>query len=567
MNGRNGTELNHRRLVKCLRRSIPLMFLLIAVLYSNAAFGQTITVSVSPEAASVATGGSQNVSATVQNDSSNEGVIWVLSSDGTSESSPGCSGSTCGTLTNIGAFSVTYVAPSTIPSPATVTLTAYSKAKNTSSSSTNIVITSGALNLWISPTGATVSTDQTEQFTAVVSGNSNTAVIWEVSGAAGGNSTSGTISTSGLYTAPATVPSSGTVTVTAVSQANSAISASVTVALISPYASIANTPPWIPLPIHGVTIADFSFSGAVQDVRVTSYLNEVLTSLDNLTDRPSARLTFTLCGVGDEGSCSSPAAASTYTTALQTLKSQSRPPFLLGEVLDSSYQGCFTTTTAQQRWSDYVSTLGSYVDMWEVGNEINGNWLDSQDAGGTGQISCPWTTPKTTDANVVTDMINAYNTVKAAGKLAELTLYYPGAGSSCDSPASFDPITWVETNVPANMRNGLDYVFVSYYHQDCTAGTDPSASAWGTFFTQVQNLFPNAKIGFGEWGYSTKKLTGSTLTTLLNQGYSMDPYPLPFSQNFVSGVFFWEWADTAVPYNSKPGSVWEVVNTDMQSQP
>jgi hypothetical protein len=110
-------------------------------------------------------------------------------------------------------------------------------------------------------------------------------------------------------------------------------------------------------------------------------------------------------------------------------------------------------------------------------------------------------------------------------------------------------------------------VFVSYYHQDCTAGTDPSASAWGTFFTQVQNLFPNAKIGFGEWGYSTKKLTGSTLTTLLNQGYSMDPYPLPFSQNFVSGVFFWEWADTAVPYNSKPGSVWEVVNTDMQSQP
>jgi len=524
-------------------------------------------VSVSPEAASVATGGSQNVSATVQNDSSNEGVIWVLSSDGTSESSPGCSGSTCGTLTNIGAFSVTYVAPSTIPSPATVTLTAYSKAKNTSSSSTNIVITSGALNLWISPTGATVSTDQTEQFTAVVSGNSNTAVIWEVSGAAGGNSTSGTISTSGLYTAPATVPGSGTATVTAVSQANSAISASVTVALISPYASIANTPPWIPLPIHGVTIADFSFSGAVQDVRVTSYLNEVLTSLDNLTDRPSARLTFTLCGVGDDGSCSSPAAASTYTTALQTLKSQSRPPFLLGEVLDSSYQGCFTTTTAQQRWSDYVSTLGSYVDMWEVGNEINGNWLDSQDAGGTGQISCPWTTPKTTDANVVTDMINAYNTVKAAGKLAELTLYYPGAGSSCDSPASFDPITWVETNVPANMRNGLDYVFVSYYHQDCTAGTDPSASAWGTFFTQVQNLFPNAKIGFGEWGYSTKKLTGSTLTTLLNQGYSMDPYPLPFSQNFVSGVFFWEWADTAVPYNSKPGSVWEVVNTDMQSQP
>src|SRR5208283_749790 len=245
---------------KCLvdvgRLARRLAFLLIAVSSCYSAVAQTITVSVSPGVASVGTGGSLGVSATVQNDSSNQGVTWVLTGDGTSESSPGCSGSVCGTLTNVGAFSVTYVAPSTLPSPATVTLTAYSKASNTSSSSTNIVVTSGSLNVWISPTGATVSTDQTQQFTAIVSGNSNTAVTWEVNGITGGNSTTGTISTSGLYTTPATVPSSGTVSVTAVSQANNAISASITVAVISPYASIAATPPWIPLPIHGATVAD-----------------------------------------------------------------------------------------------------------------------------------------------------------------------------------------------------------------------------------------------------------------------------------------------------------------------
>src|SRR5208337_4303623 len=561
------SEPTRRRLGDCERLSLHLAFLLFTISFSSFAFAQTITVSVSPGVASVGTGGSLGVSATVQNDSTNAGVTWVLTGDGTSESSPGCSGSTCGTLTNVGTFSVTYVAPSTVPSPATVTLTAYSKASNTSSSSVNIVVTSGSLNVWISPTGATVSTNQGQQFDAIVSGNSNTAVTWEVNGVTGGNSTVGTILTSGLYTAPATVPSSGVVTVTAVSQANSAVSASDTVAVISPYASIATTPPWIPLPLHGATVADFSFSGAVQDIRVTSYLDEVVASLNNLTDRPTVRITFTLCAVGDDGSCSSPSPASAYTTAIQTLKSQSRPPFLLGEVLDSSYQGCFTVATAQARWNDYVSTLGSYVDVWEVGNEINGNWLDSADAGGTSKISCPWTTPSTTDANVVTDMINAYNTVKAAGKLAEMTLYYPGAGSSCDGPAAFDPITWTEANVPLNMRNGMDYVLLSYYHQDCTAGTDPSAAAWGTFFTQVQNLFPNAKIGFGEWGYSSKKVTGSKLATLLSEGYSMDPYPLPFSANWVSGVFFWEWADLAVPYNSSSGSVWEEVNTDMQSQP
>ncbi len=566
MNVPNRSEETHKCQLDLGKLSRRLACLLISACFSNFASAQAISVSVTPGVASVATGGSQNVSATVLNDSKNEGVTWILTGDGTTESAPGCTGSTCGTLTNVGAFSVTYVAPSTVPSPATVTLTAYSKASNTSSSSTNIVVTSGALNVWISPTGATVSTNKTQQFEAIVSGNSNTAVTWQVNGVNGGNSTVGMISTSGLYTAPAAPPSSGPVIVTAISQANTAISASVDVAVISPYASIGATPPWIPLPIHGVTVADFSFSGKTQDIRSTSYLNELLTSLNNLTDQPTVRLTLTLCGVGDGGSCSSPAAASTYTTAMETLKSQSRPPFLLGEVLDSSYQGCFTVATTQSRWNDYVSTLGSYIDLWEVGNEINGNWLDSQDAGKS-NISCPWTVPTTTDADVVTDMINAYTIVKNAGKLAELTLYYPGAGSGCDSPAKFDPITWTEANVPLNMRNGMDYVLVSYYHQDCSSGTDPSAAAWGTFFSQVQNLFPNAKIGFGEWGYSTKKLTGSTLTTLLNQGYGMDPYPLPFSTNWVSGVFFWEWGDTAVPYNSSPGSVWEVINTDMQSQP
>jgi hypothetical protein len=554
---------------KFARRTVFLLIAvsLIAVALANSAVSQTIAVSVSPGVALVATTGSLGVTAAVQNDSTNEGVIWVLTGDGTSEGSPGCSGSTCGTLTNVGTFSVNYVAPSTVPNPATVTLTAYSKASNTSSSSVNIVVTSGSLNVWISPTGATVSTTESQQFDAIVSGNSNTAVTWEVNGATGGNSTLGAISTSGLYTAPAAIPSGGTVTVTAVSQANTAISNSITVAVTSQYASIAATPPWIPQPLHGATVADFSFGGAVQDIRVTSYLNEVLTSLNNLTDRPSVRITLTLCGVGDDGSCSSPSPASAYTTAIQTLKSQTRPPFLLGEVIDSSYQGCFTTTTAEARWNDYVATLGSYVDLWEVGNEINGNWLDSADAGGTSKISCPWTTPSTTDANVVTDMINAYNIVKAAGKLAEMTLYYPGTGSGCDGPPAFDPITWTEANVPLNMRNGMDYVLLSYYHQDCTSGTDPSAAAWGTFFTQVQNLFPNAKIGFGEWGYSTKKVTGSKLDTLLSEGYSMDPYPLPFSANWVSGVFFWEWADIAVPYSSTSGSPWEEVNTDMQSQP
>jgi hypothetical protein len=58
-------------------------------------------------------------------------------------------------------------------------------------------------------------------------------VTWEVNGVTGGNSTVGTISSTGLYKAPAAVPNPPTVTVTVVSQANTADSANAAVTLTS----------------------------------------------------------------------------------------------------------------------------------------------------------------------------------------------------------------------------------------------------------------------------------------------------------------------------------------------
>jgi len=73
----------------------------------------------------------------------------------------------------------------------------------------------------------------TQQFTATVTGSSNTAVSWSVNGVAGGNSKVGTISTAGLYTAPQDLPSPATVTVTATAQADTTRSASASVTIIS----------------------------------------------------------------------------------------------------------------------------------------------------------------------------------------------------------------------------------------------------------------------------------------------------------------------------------------------
>jgi hypothetical protein len=80
--------------------------------------------------------------------------------------------------------------------------------------------TCGTSSVSISPTAATVASGGTQQFTATVTGSSNTAVTW--------TATAGSISTSGLFTAPA-VSTNTSVTVTATSQALPGQTASATV--------------------------------------------------------------------------------------------------------------------------------------------------------------------------------------------------------------------------------------------------------------------------------------------------------------------------------------------------
>ncbi|MBZ5599808.1 MAG: S1 family peptidase [Acidobacteriia bacterium] len=80
---------------------------------------------------------------------------------------------------------------------------------------------------------ANVAANQSQPFFASVTGTSDRTVTWQVNGTAGGDTTVGTIDSSGLYTAPALIPDPKTVTVTAVLQANPSKSgsASVTVTL------------------------------------------------------------------------------------------------------------------------------------------------------------------------------------------------------------------------------------------------------------------------------------------------------------------------------------------------
>jgi hypothetical protein len=185
----------------------------------------TIFVTVTPNPVNVAVTDQQQFTAMVTG-TGNTSVTWQVN---------GVAGgnSTVGTVSSTGLFQ----APATIPTPATVTVTAISTADGTTSGSAQatIVAAGGAVKVTVgsNPPVSEVYTGTMQAFNATVTGTTNTAVTWQVNGVTGGNATFGTVSTSGLYTAPGAVPSPATVAVKAISQAQSSASNAVSILVVT----------------------------------------------------------------------------------------------------------------------------------------------------------------------------------------------------------------------------------------------------------------------------------------------------------------------------------------------
>ncbi|SEF64409.1 Uncharacterized conserved protein, DUF1800 family [Bryocella elongata] len=93
----------------------------------------------------------------------------------------------------------------------------------------------GTPSVQVAVTGSSaVRVGSTAQYAAAVTGTANTSVTWEINGLVGGSAATGTISNSGLYSAPATLPANATLTVTAVSQVSASASGTESVALQNP---------------------------------------------------------------------------------------------------------------------------------------------------------------------------------------------------------------------------------------------------------------------------------------------------------------------------------------------
>ncbi len=165
-------------------------------------------VNVSPVSASIQAGGSVQFTATVTTSFSTT-ISWDVNDIQGGNS-------TVGTVSSTGL----YTAPATVPVPATVTVKAISSAETYPYGAAIVTITAPTTaTLSVAPANSFTPVATTVQFTATETENGATATdnsaTWSVNGVAGGNSTVGTISSSGLYTAPTALPNPTTVAIIA----------------------------------------------------------------------------------------------------------------------------------------------------------------------------------------------------------------------------------------------------------------------------------------------------------------------------------------------------------------
>jgi hypothetical protein len=263
----------------------------------------------------------------------------------------------------------------------------------------------------------------------------------------------------------------------------------------------------IPAPIYGVTVDS------------THDLSAIVTALSKLSKKVTVRIVF------DRGM--HPA---DYREAVEQIH---KVAYLLAEPADSSYVEHYTLDQYKALFTEYLKAFGDEVELWEIGNEVNGNWL--------GPV-----------AEVEAKTSAAYDIVKAAGKKTVLTLVYnEGLGCAASPPdcaqaGQYEMYTWVQAHVPERMKRGVDYVLFSYY-----PGHSPEFKPdWKREFAKTGDLFPHAKLGFGELGIEGSE---AGKAALIDQYYPMRiDHP-----RYIKGFFWWYFRQDMVPY-TKP--LWGVLD-------
>jgi hypothetical protein len=191
----------------------------------------------------------------------------------------------------------------------------------------------------------------------------------------------------------------------------------------------------------------------------------------------------------------------------------------------------------RQKANVYMNELRENVDLWEVGNEVNGEWTGLCDEE-TKDVITPLKNKCNQTKNAVKEMtrrgvdaqrsqqafiakqvIDAHRLLSDAGKKTVLTLYHnndPNRGHCLDI-GGYDEDAWVSNNLAGKpIMHELSYVLLSFYEDDCggirtvrlekdprgnvknRAELNADINNWEIVFTNLEANFRPASVGFGE---------------------------------------------------------------------
>ncbi len=238
-------------------------------------------------------------------------------------------------------------------------------------------------------------------------------------------------------------------------------------------------------------------------------VQEVIDALDAMDKKPTVRIVMR-----------PELRAAAYA---ETLKALHGHAFILLCPCDSSYLPHYRSVQAYTaRFKECVKALAPYVDIWETGNEINGEGWTGLSAQEAAQY-----------------VYAAWKYLYAAGLTTEITPYAFRPGDQ-----SLDMIPWLEKYIPEQMKKHIDHVLISYYDADNGGMHDD----WQTTFDRLKAMFPNAYVGFGECGFPEPHEYDAEFQKQFSAYYGMTA----FNDRYEGGYFWWYWQEDLLPRQNNP---------------
>ena len=396
----------------------------VAVNFTVSSSQPPVAVSMSPTSAALSTGGQQQFTAYVSG-TSNTAVTWSASA---------------GTVTSRGL----YTAPGTA---GTNIVTATSAADTTKSASASVTVSqSSQVSVSVSPTAISINQGAQQQFTATVAGTSNTGVNWSVI------SGSGTISPSGLFTAPNKQESD---TVQAQSQADTTKTAVASVTV--PAVSLSFSPLSATVQPNGTQQFTATVSGTTNTGVLWSEIGNGSVSQAGLYTAPGSSETDTVTAT---------AAASSAATRSASVSVQSQSQNACGDTLN------WTSSTCQ------VPAVGRLNTAIVNGVNDPNAWTIISRHGEYQQQETEGNVPSAISVH------NGYLDITATAQSVTVGDFDPNTGTPCSGLGSPCPGTWPYTvgDVQWNAANFLYGTFVARFNMPSS-----NTALWPAIWWLAQN--------------------------------------------------------------------------------